>query len=237
MHVNGNWMNDDQRSAMRAQAEAASRPQFASVETDCRVAAELLAEGRKVLGAKAAAEQEKLKKHAEKLAAIFGGARIKALELLRPLGAIFPVLPGSPDAEWNPWRDRGHLLTFYVRPFATGRIEVRLQGSGNDWNSESADGDWTWRQQDDRWRFYVARQFTSDSDFGSEVWASLYDETDSLAEALALCERHSQAYREAIDKAREACERREEKNFTTPPNPAQRLLTALEDWYRWMLPE
>ncbi len=192
----------------------------------------LLNEGRRLLTIKAEAEERAAEEHQEKLNGIFSGARRRALELLAPIGATVLVEPAVCPDGWNPWFRDDHV-SFWVRPFEdAGRIGVKLVGN------EKGDHELSWVQEDSRWRYsvesrWVTSTYDGDGPPDGEVYADYYQETDSLAEALAMCERNATAHREAVQKAKTYARRlrASEGEAIKRLTPAEKLIEALQAWH------
>jgi hypothetical protein len=203
---------------------------------------QLLESGRKMLADKQAEIDRNEAHYRHKLECIHAGARMAALEMFAPLGATCLVRPTSPPPGWNPYYI-GHNIEFSVRPFADSgpAICVKLRGaSGKDRPDEPRDMPWTWEQESDHERYYVESQWSPDEEC-DHLYATSYNTTNSLAVALAMCERNGDAYRIAQTnmqqrKAAADLRAKERERRKTEPTAAEDLLDALENWILETLP-
>jgi hypothetical protein len=195
----------------------------------------LLADGRRMLKEQADAAERQRAEHAEKLSRIFLGARTAALKMLNPLGAEFPVEPLSPHEHWDPYTGHGsHRLIFSVRPFGkdAGAITVKVIGAPDPTDHEN--GPWTWKQDDERWRYHVESQWASNEE-NDYQYATLFASTNSLAEALAMCERNGETYRKALagmNQRRAAIAEREARMMLHAQTPEELMTDAMADFVR-----
>lgn len=203
--------------------------------------ANLLTEGRAILARKQASADQQAEALRADLAVIFAAGHRYACELLSPISKEVQVGPCQPSEGWNPLADKGHCLTFSIRPFGdqAGAIEVRIRGRyEGEWN-HALSVPWSWRLDDDRHRYYVAthwRTYDGETDF---VFADCWHETNSLAEALALCERHGERYRAEVKRVveRKALAKERAAVAKAKLSPGETLLDALEAYVRYLRPD
>jgi hypothetical protein len=187
----------------------------------------LLAEGRRTLAQRESAEQQRDDHERRRKNRIFQAALAKAIELLEP---VLPVEPSFPDDNWDPDEEIGNNLTFSVRPFGAARIEVRLGGVDSAQGPSADPSGWTWLPHPKQ-IYHVEARFAPYKD---GVLAERYETTNSLAEALAICERSTDAYRQAEAKAKE--HKPSPAETTKSSDPGEQLLDSLDVWIHWLHP-
>lgn len=192
----------------------------------------LLEEGRKILAKKSAAEQAKADAEQKYWSDVFFAAKREAERLFAPLRRemIEPAI--FPGGDWRP----NDEVWFWIRLFDTGTISVRLKGYDPQyWQTAQATNfaEWKFESKDNRHTFYVASNFEANED-GTSAHGRLFLNTNSLAEALAMCERESENYRKCLEEKKARIVALNAKKAltvtTSPATAAENLYAAIRDF-------
>lgn len=195
----------------------------------------LLEEGQKIIREREAAQEADRQAERTRTLSVFETARAKAIALFAGVDEpmVEPVLPG---AEFRPQLD----TEFFIRPFQASRIYVRLSGCHHEDKDQKFDW-WEWRQKDSRVTFYVEYQFrpmgSDETDDAIGAFGELFHTTNSLAEAVALCERETVPFQQCIERKRKQLKRIAERAADPEPDisPEDALLAALRNWHDSLL--
>ena len=184
---------------------------------------QLLSEGRAILAEKRRKEDEKERSRADAAKLKFDWLRRVAVEELDTEA----VEPFEMPEGWKPWEDWNKgIHWFWYRPLEDGGcVGVKLR---------IYDDPLPPHHEDHRCRFYVEHNFRIVD--GSEPMRAMgqsFHATDSLAEALALCEEEGANYRACIAAQLQAninASAHREESRKKVVTPAENLLFALEEW-------
>lgn len=158
----------------------------------------LLADGRAVLKDQEDHAALIAQQHRARLLKIFDKARGCAKEAFREIEGETLVLPEVMPDDWVPNSSAKHRHWFHVRPFGAGRIHVAVRGecrATGDIGTEDVAGDWTFALETKKPNYEVEYGFRHDGNRDPEsMWGRERHCVATLAEALALCERHGADY-------------------------------------------
>ena len=183
----------------------------------------LLEQGRKILADKRAADEANLREAWGIREGHFRAARAEAARLFAPFAAS-QIEPAEMPGDFDP-DDPRVKLHFAIRPApGSSTIVVVLSRYQHEW-----------RQDDDRFAYYVPHNFEAYED-GDGAFGRCNHTTDSLAEAVALCEQETPRYLACIQRAQEQiavrAAREKYRHENPEPSPAEKLMAAFEEAVR-----